>query len=133
MIQGGLIGRLNKRFGEAGLVRQGFVTLAVGLAAIPFATRLPFLILALVIATYGFSVVQPALSSLLTLGIPSGSVGGLIGIGRSAQTLARAGGPVFAGFIFETFGKNWPFLSSAAILVVVLVLSSRLIRRPQAS
>ena len=133
MIQGGLIGRLNKRFGEAGLVRQGFVTLALGLASIPFATKLPLLILALVVATYGFSVVQPALSSLLTFGVPSGSVGGLIGIGRSAQTLARAGGPVFAGFVFDTFGKDWPFLSAAAILVVVLALSSRLIRSPRSS
>ncbi len=131
MIQGGLIGRLNKRFGEAGLVRQGFLTLALGLAAIPFATNLPVLLAALVVATYGFSVAQPALSSLLTFGAPQGSVGGLIGIGRSAQTLARAGGPVFAGFVFDTFGKDWPFLSSAAILLVILILSGRLIGHSQ--
>lgn len=126
-LQGGLIGRLAKRFGDAGLVRQGFVALAIGLAGIPFASNLPLLLLALVVATYGFSVSTPALNSLLTFAAPATAMGGVIGIGRSASTLARAAGPAFAGYIFTLFGKDWPFFSGAAILVLVLLLSSRLI------
>ena len=127
LIQGGLIGRLTKKFGDAGMVRQGFLALAVGLAAIPFATNLPLLLCALVIATYGFSVSTPALNSLLTLSAPAATMGGVIGFGRSASTLARAFGPAFAGYIFTLFGKDWPFFAGALILVVVLALSSRLI------
>jgi DHA1 family tetracycline resistance protein-like MFS transporter len=122
-LQGGLIGRLSRRFGDAALVRQGFLTLALGLAAIPFATNLPLLLIALVVATYGFSVSTPALNSLLTITAPTTATGGVIGIGRSASTLARAAGPAFAGSIFTLFGKDWPFFTGAVILVVVLVLS----------
>ncbi len=32
LIQGGLVGRLRRRFGEMGLIRQGFVAVAAGLA-----------------------------------------------------------------------------------------------------
>jgi DHA1 family tetracycline resistance protein-like MFS transporter len=123
LLQGGLIGRLSKRFGDEGLVRQGFLTLAIGLAAIPFATNLPLLLIALVIATYGFSVCTPALNSLLTIAAPAAATGGVIGVGRSASTLARAAGPAFAGYIFTLLGKDWPFFAGAIILVLVLMLS----------
>ncbi len=126
LLQGGLIGRLAKRFGDEGLVRQGFLTLAIGLAAIPFATNLPLLLIALIIATYGFSVCTPALNSLLTIAAPATSTGGVIGVGRSASTLARAAGPAFAGYVFTLFGKDWPFFAGAIILVLVLILSSSL-------
>jgi DHA1 family tetracycline resistance protein-like MFS transporter len=125
-LQGGLIGRLSKRFGDAALVRQGFLTLAIGLAAIPFATNLPLLLLALIIATYGFSVSTPALNSLLTLAAPATATGGVIGVGRSASTLARAAGPAFAGYVFILLGKDWPFFAGAAILIAVLLLSRHL-------
>jgi MFS family permease len=107
-------------------VRQGFLTLAIGLAGIPFATNLPLLLITLVIATYGFSVCTPALSSLLTIAAPATATGGVIGVGRSASTLARAAGPAFAGYVFTLFGKDWPFFAGAIILVLVLLLSSSL-------
>ena len=129
MIQGGLIGRLTKRFGEAALVRQGLLTLAIGLAAIPFAKGLVLLLLALVIATYGFSVSTPALTALLTLDAPPDSVGAVVGVGRSASTLARAAGPAFAGAVFSLAGKDWPFFAAAAILVLVLAVSGRMLSR----
>lgn len=128
-LQGGLIGRLSKRFGDAALVKQGFLTLAIGLAAIPFATNLPVLLIALVVATYGFSVATPALNSLLTLAAPPTATGGIIGIGRSASTLARAAGPAFAGYVFTLIGKDWPFFAGAIILIVVLLLSRHLTER----
>jgi MFS transporter, DHA1 family, tetracycline resistance protein len=128
-IQGGLLGRLVKRFGEAALVRQGFLTLAIGLGILPFATSLPVLLIALMIATYGFSVATPALSTLLTLSAPQAAMGGVVGIGRSASTLARAVGPAFAGIVFAWAGKDWPFFAGAAILLLVLLLSGRMLPR----
>ena len=102
--------------------------LAIGLAAIPFANGLALLLPALVIATYGFSVSTPALNALLTIDAPPDAVGSVIGVGRSASTLARAAGPAFAGAVFELAGKNWPFFAAAAILLLVLAVSGRMLR-----
>ena len=41
MLQGGLIGRLVKRFGEARLARAGFATMAVGYGLLGFVRRVP--------------------------------------------------------------------------------------------
>lgn len=123
LIQGGLVGRLRQRFGEMGLIRQGFVALAAGLALLPAASNLPLMIGALVIVTYGFSVVTPALNSALSLSVPADVQGGVLGLGRSVSTLARAAGPAGAGYLFALAGKDWPFLIGAAIIGVVLVYS----------
>jgi DHA1 family tetracycline resistance protein-like MFS transporter len=123
LIQGGLVGRLQRRFGEMGLIRQGFVALAAGLALLPAASNLPLMIGALVIVTYGFSVVTPALNSALSLSVPADVQGGMLGLGRSVSTLARAAGPAGAGYLFALAGKDWPFLIGAAIIGVVLVYS----------
>ena len=44
LVQGGLVGRLRRRFGELGLIRQGFVALAAGLALLPAASNLPLMV-----------------------------------------------------------------------------------------
>ena len=136
LIQGGLVGRLSRRFGELGMIRQGFVALAVGLALLPAASNLPLMIGALIIVTYGFSVVTPALNSAWSLSAPKDVQGGVLGLGRSASTLARAAGPAGAGYLFAYIGKDWPFLVGAAIIAVVLaftlVKGSDWVRRPDA-
>jgi DHA1 family tetracycline resistance protein-like MFS transporter len=134
LIQGGLVDRLSRRFGELGMIRQGFVALAAGLALLPAASNLPLMIGALVIVTYGFSVVTPALNSALSLSAPEDAQGGVLGLGRSASTLARAAGPAGAGYLFAFAGKDWPFLAGAAIIAIVLAFTlikgSDWVRRP---
>ena len=123
VIQGLLIGPLTKRFGEARLVLQGFAALALGLAIIPFSTGLVSLLTAMVIVAYGFSVSTPALNSLISLRAAASDQGGILGISRSMTTLSRALGPAWAGFLFASFGKQWPFLTGALIMIVVFALS----------
>lgn len=128
IIQGGLIGRLSRRFGEIGLVKQGFFTLGLGLALLPFASSLGMLLMVMVIVTYGFSVVSPALNSLLSLQASEDQQGGVLGIGRSVSTLGRVAGPALAGLVFATAGKDWPFFIGSALMFVVLLLSFHLRR-----
>ena len=128
LIQGGLVGWLSRRLGEAGMIKQGFLALGVGLAMLPFSNSLPLLLVSLVILTYGFSIASPALSSLLSLQVGEDQQGVVLGIGRSVSTLARAVGPAGAGYIFAAIGKDWPFLGGAAIMLVVLVISLKLRR-----
>ena len=132
-IQGGLMGRLAKRFGEARLVVQGALALALGLAVIPFADSLALLLAAMVVATYGFSVTTPSLNSLVSLQVGADEQGGVLGIGRSVTTLARVFGPAWAGYLFSLLGKDWPFLAGTAVMAVVLLLALGLARDPNRS
>ena len=122
-IQGTMIGFLSRKFGEVGMVKQGFLALGVGLAILPFTNNLPTLLITLVIIAYGFSISSPALNTLLSLNVPDEQQGSILGIGRSASTLARALGPVISGYLFAFIGKNWPFYIGAFLTLIVLILA----------
>jgi DHA1 family tetracycline resistance protein-like MFS transporter len=129
LIQGGLIGRLARRFGEARLVVQGAVALAIGIALIPFSTNVVVLVLAMSIAGYGFSVISPSLNSLISLQSSEDEQGKIMGVTRSASTMARFIGPAWAGLLFGGLGRDWPYFVGAIIMVVVAFLGLRAIKK----
>ena len=127
-VQGGLIGPLVRRFGEARLILQGTVVLALGLVVIPLSDSLAPLVAAVVMVAYGFSVTTPSLNSLISLRVGATEQGGVLGVARAATTLSRVVGPVCAGVLFAVFGKEWPFFVGAAVMVGVLFLSLRILK-----
>ena len=133
VVQGGLMGRLARRFGEAGLVVQGAVALTVGLILLPFADTLAFLLAAMIFLVYGFSISTPSLTSLISRQTGTDEQGKVLGVTRSASTLARVAGPAWAGFLFTAFGKSWPFFGGAVVMIGVLLLGFRVLRRRRAN
>ena len=132
IIQGGLVGRLAKRFGETNLIVQGAAALAIGMLLIPFSDSLEMLLLAMVIVAYGFSVINPAMNSLISLQVGPEEQGGIMGVSRSATTMARVVGPVWAGMLFAVAGADWPYYAGAALMVVVVALGFRMMKANQA-
>ena len=125
LIQGGLIGRLAKRFGETRLIIQGAGALCLGIGLIPFSSTVPMLIIAMLIAAYGFSVISPALNSAISLRVGEGEQGSMMGVTRSATTLARVAGPAVAGGLFALLGRDWPYYAAAAVMLVVMLAAAR--------
>ncbi len=123
LVQGGLVGRLARRVGEIRLVSIGAVLLALGMLGIPLSQHLALLVPAVASAAVGFSLLTPSLNSLVSLQATSGAQGGVMGVARSATTLARVLGPSFAGLIFQSFGRDAPFLVGAAIMVAVVLIA----------
>lgn len=123
LIQGGLVGRLAKRFGERALVLQGAIALAIGVFLIPFAQNLPLLLVAMMIAGYGFSIITPSLNALVSLQASEDDQGGVLGVTRSASTLARVAGPAWAGMMFSVLGRDWPYFGGAIVMGVVIILA----------
>ena len=66
ILQGGLIGRLVKMFGEPNLVRAGFFCAMAGLAALGFTYGVPLLLVVTAVASSGMGAIRPALTSLIT-------------------------------------------------------------------
>jgi len=122
VIQGTLIGRLRGAFGERGLVLQGAAALALGCLLFPLASAPVYLIAVMTLMSYGFSVISPALNSLISLEAAPERQGSIMGLSRSASTGARVAGPAFAGVMFATFGKDAPYFASAVLMAGVLAL-----------
>jgi len=133
IIQGGAMGRLAKKFGERKLIIQGGISLAAGLALIPFSAELPMLIVAMVFLAFGFSIINPSLNSLVSQNVGENERGGMLGVTRSASTLARVLGPTWAGFLFAMLGRDWPYYGGAAVMFIVVILAIQLGRRDMRS
>ena len=122
VIQGSLIGRLVKKFGEGLLMLQGSIFLFLGILLIPFASSIGVLILAMILTGYGFSIMTPSLNSLISLKVSDQEQGEIMGVTRSTSTLARIVGPASAGLIFGVFGKDFPFYGGALIMLFVICI-----------
>ncbi len=132
IVQGGLIGRLTSRFGEARLVIAGLAILIAGLLAIPPATSMVLLLPAFALLAIGQSLSSPSIQSLVSRTAPADWKGGVLGAAQAVASMGRILGPVCAGFAFTVLGRDWPFLGGALLLIPVIVLAfyaGRLIRR----
>ncbi len=123
LVQGGLIGRLSRIYGERRLIIAGAALLAAGIIALPLAPTIAGLVIALLAVSVGFGMLSPALTSHLSHQAAPGSQGALMGLGRSVSTLARVLGPSAAGVVFHLMGKDWPFYVGGLVLIVVVALA----------
>jgi DHA1 family tetracycline resistance protein-like MFS transporter len=102
IIQGGLIGRLVKRFGEPALVIIGSLLFSASLFASPFigpAIGLMGILLTGAVSSIGNALNAPSLSSLASKSAGASEQGGVLGAMQSVASLARAVGPSLAAFL----------------------------------
>ncbi len=125
IIQGGLIGRLVRRFGEARLAFAGSLIMAAGLAGLAFAQALPGMFLAAAATGVGNSLLMPTLSSMASRSAAAEWQGRALGVMQSSGSLARWVGPLTAGILlgFQADPARagyafWPLAVSAGFLVV---------------
>ncbi len=99
IIQGGLIGRLVKRFGELQLVIAGAVLFATSLFVIPLTgphTGLVTLLLVGALFAIGNALSTPSLTSLASKSVGRAEQGGVLGVTQSVASLARVVGPLIS-------------------------------------
>jgi multidrug resistance protein len=101
-IQGGLIGKLVKRFGEPPLVIAGCLLFTVSLFASPFVTPAIGILGILVTGLFssiGNALNAPTLTSLASKSVSENEQGAIMGVAQSVASLARAVGPAIAAFL----------------------------------
>lgn len=130
IVQGGLIGRLVKKFGEIQLLRFGTFLVGLTFVLIPLVGKTGYyplmLVMGCMMAT-GSGLVHPSLSSLLSQAVDADERGGVLGIGQGLASLGRVIGPSFAGILFELH-PGAPFLV-AGILTFICTGIAFTIRR----
>ncbi len=122
IVQGGLVGRIARRFGEARMLVAGLVSLMLGMALVPLSVTEWLVFVNGGLVAIGFGMCSPALNSLTSRNAPADRQGAVMGVLQSAQSLARVAGPAFAGVLFAQWGHNSPYVASAVILVAVIAL-----------
>ncbi|HLY56335.1 MAG TPA: MFS transporter, partial [Stellaceae bacterium] len=125
VIQGGLIGRLTARFGEARLLFAGTLMIAVGLAAMAASTVAAAGIAACCLLAMGQGLASPATSALVSRAAGGSEQGGILGVNQSMGSAARLLGPAVAGAAFELRGPGAPYVIGAAVMLISAVLAWR--------
>lgn len=132
IVQGTLIGRLTRRFGERRLVQVGQGLTTLGLFALPamaLGGSFPFFMLLAPVLAVGTGLSHSVLPSLLTQAAGRGGHGGILGLGNSFSALGRVLGPSFAGVLFE-LDPRYPFWVGGALMTTCLLTASKLVRTP---
>jgi MFS transporter, DHA1 family, tetracycline resistance protein len=128
VLQGGLIGRLTRYFGEERLLLSGLALISAGFLIMPFAHHLPVLGGAVTGLALGTGLVQPAINSLISRRAGPDEQGEIMGVAQSAGSLSRVLGPLAAGSSFAAFGRNSPYFLTAVLVAVTLLLALKLPR-----
>jgi MFS family permease len=114
-IQGGLIGRLVRQFGERLLMASGGLLMGLGLALLPVSTipgRLGLLLAALVVVAAGSAMVAPSAAAYVSRVAPPDEQGRALGLLQSVGAVARIAGPITAGLIAGHVSPNAAFLAA---------------------
>jgi MFS family permease len=129
IVQGGLLGRLVRRFGERRLILAGIVLMALGLALMPIGSKLWLLLFSLLLLAVGNGIHNPSTTGLLSRLAGEEAQGSTIGLSRSFGALARILGPPAGTWIFGAAGAGWPFWSAGALMLVALAVAVDVLRR----
>jgi len=104
ILQGGLIGRLVKRFGEPGIALAGFVSIVVAYIVLGFTMALPLLLAVTTVSAFGNGVLRPVVTSEITQQVARHEQGVAIGISGSLSSLAMTIAPPIGGSLIDHAG-----------------------------
>jgi MFS transporter, DHA1 family, tetracycline resistance protein len=101
ILQGGLIGRLVKYFGEKPLVLGGFIAATIGYAGVGFTYDWKMLLIVSLASSYGTGVLRPAITSLVTQAACRQEQGVVLGLTQSITSVCQIVAPLMAGFLID--------------------------------
>jgi DHA1 family tetracycline resistance protein-like MFS transporter len=130
VIQGGLLGRLVKLFGDKALAVAGTALFAVCMFLLPLSPSISLLVLLSGGIAVGNSLMTPTLNGLASKSVSPASQGRVMGVMSSVASLARIIGPLLGGLLLERdtnrgadhYGIT-PYWVSGSIMLIALVLA----------
>ena len=125
LIQGFMMGRLIKRFGELTLVKFGFIALAIGMLVLSIANGLIVALLAETFTALGHGTLRPILNSLVSQSVGPQEQGAVLGLSQSLQSMAQILAPLIGGWLIEQRVESVWALAAALFAVFGLVVPWR--------
>jgi hypothetical protein len=127
ILQGGLIGRLVRRYGEARLAIAGFALAAGSYVILGFTYTLALLVVSTILHAFGHGVIRPSLTSQITQVAGRAEQGVAIGISASLNSFAMIVAPPTGGTLIDRHHLvAWTLVPAAsAILGCIVALTTR--------
>ncbi len=101
ILQGGLMGRLVKRFGEQNLAKSGYISAGIGYAALAWTRTTAGMVLATTFSSYGMGVLRPSITALITHKAQRHEQGIVLGLTQSITSVSSILGPAIAGALID--------------------------------
>jgi DHA1 family tetracycline resistance protein-like MFS transporter len=125
ILQGGLIGRLVKTFGEAKLLIAGFGFMAVSCVVYGFGYSIAMMMVATTLMA-GSGMIRPVVSSLISQRAGRHEQGVVIGLTQSLASVAQIIGPILAGVLIQNhLLYTWAFLAAGVAALGVLLETAK--------
>ncbi|MFC4386264.1 MFS transporter [Gracilibacillus marinus] len=120
IVQGGLVGKMTKKFGEGNVIKIGIITSIIGFGLILFVQN--FLTAAIFLSVFGIGngLIRPSVSSLLTKQATSG-YGQVTGLLSSFDSLGRIIGPPLGGLLYG-LAIYLPYVSGMILSAFALIV-----------
>jgi MFS transporter, DHA1 family, tetracycline resistance protein len=125
ILQGGMLGRIVKRYGEGRLVRAAFAANALGYTVLAAFPSIAGLAAATTITAFGNGAIRPSLSSLASQHAEAHEQGVVLGLVQSLSSVAAIFAPIVSGTLIE---RRWLFAWAAlpgALAIVALLVGTR--------
>jgi MFS family permease len=128
IIQGGLIGRLSRRFGEVRLLGAGLLLQTGGFSLLGLSSHLAaggrtVLAGSAMLIAAGSGLVSPSVSSYVSRRAARDAQGVTLGSLQSLSALARALGPATGGLLYQTISPSTPYYAGAFGMLLAAFLT----------
>lgn len=108
IMQGGMVGRMVKWFGEKRVVKLGFASTLLGYAAVGLTHTVGQLLCVMALTSMAGAGLRPALTSLVTQKAGRREQGVILGLTQSLTSVAQITAPVIAGLLIDKeFLTTW--------------------------
>lgn len=131
VVQGLFLGRLLKRFGEVKVAIGGLCCEIIGYLLVASVAGFHSTVLfyaGVILFAMGDGLLGPSLGGLLSRAASESAQGQVQGGSQAVQSLARIGGPLVGGELYDRFGSAAPYLGS--VVGVVLAIGAVVLALP---
>ena len=123
IVQGTMIKFFKNKVGEERSLILGNILTGIGLALIPFSGSITIMLITLTILAFGNGLNNPMVLGLISQNVGQDEQGSVLGVNQALGSLARFLGPVWGGFIYQSLGFHFPFLTGAFFMILITIFS----------
>lgn len=132
VVQGALVGRMVKWFGEMKMLNYGIFFMITGMIMLPLVGEsyfIPFELIGLTFIALANGCLTPNITSLISKYADRRELGQVLGVNQSFGSIARAAGMGVSGFLY---GMNFhvPFFAGALLMVICFWLTNQFSKIP---